>query len=145
MMDARINAINEQLVKLVEKHLKHDQSTFNTELHAKGLDYFGKKFAGVFAADQIPRLPFGHYAIANLDKSNQPGSHWIALARSPKHYIVYDSFGRNTKKILPTLTMSNIQTDNDAEQSPTEDNCGQRCLAWLLLFDNWGQRMAMKL
>lgn len=41
------------------------------------------RFLGVFPIDKIPKsLPFGHALIINLDRSNQPGSHWVALYKS---------------------------------------------------------------
>ena len=68
-------------------------------------------------------------AIFNLDKRNQPGSHWCAVVKDKRHYIIYDSFGRT----IPLKQKNNIMTDKDAEQDITEQNCGQRCIAWLVV------------
>lgn len=125
--------------------------TYLEDLNKLGNEYFGSKFTGVFPADQIPKLSARKpYAIINLDKSGQPGSHWIALAYSKRRIsgariMVYDSFGRPTKTILPSLKGKFIDTEYDAEQGLKEENCGARSLAWLLLFDLFGPKVAIKI
>jgi hypothetical protein len=85
------------------------------------------------------------YAIVNLDTSWEQGSHWIALAKSGKKVIFYDSFGRPNTSILPLLKGGNIvNTEDDAEQKMEETNCGQRSLSFLLLFDKYGEKMALQ-
>jgi hypothetical protein len=67
------------------------------------------------------------------------------LAKSGKKVIFYDSFGRPSKSILPLLKGGNvINTEDDAEQKIQETNCGQRSCAWLLLFDRYGEKMALQ-
>ena len=98
------------------------------------------KFHGVYPSDKMPRLTKSKpYAILNVDKSNQPGSHWVAVARINGTTYIYDSFGRKTKKLIPDLnsTIRDIDT-KDAEQKSTEDNCGARVMAFLLLIDRFG-------
>ena len=78
-------------------------------------------------------------AIFNLDTKKQPGSHWVAVVKDKKHYIVYDSFGRDIK-----LKQKNyIMTDKDAEQSVEESNCGQRSVAWLVVVAVKGIKTAL--
>ena len=69
------------------------------------------------------------------------GSHWVAVCRAKEdeQATVYDSFGRthvlgNEKNLL--------DTDRDAEQKTIEDNCGQRCLAFIWVFLEYGSAMA---
>jgi hypothetical protein len=127
-----------------------NQTTFSTDLNRVGKSLLKSKFAGVFPADQIPKLTKRTpYAIANLDTSDESGSHWIALARKDGKVYFYDSFGRPDKSILPLLGKSGngvvVDTDHDREQGFAETNCGARSMAWLLLFDKYGVNMAMKI
>lgn len=136
-----------QVIREMNKFLGND-TTFSNDLDKVGLKFLGSKFKGVFPSDKIPRLnDLKKYAILNLDKSTQPGSHWIGVAFHNGNTIVYDSFGRKTRKIIPSLFHSGngriIMTDNDAEQRIKQNNCGQRVLAWLITFDKLGAKMAL--
>ncbi len=131
-----------------------------------GMKLFGKNFSGVFPSDKIPDLgknPDGStvtntniqqgarlYSIVNLDDSNEPGSHWISLAYDieSKKVFVYDSFGRATAEIIPTVIAKfgrgNVVTvDDDAEQAIEEEDCGARSLAFLFVFDRLGSEYAV--
>ena len=61
--------------------------------------------------------------------------------------MFYDSFGRNDTEIIPNLKYSGngkiINTDDDTEQEIMEENCGARCLAWLCLYDEYGEDTAI--
>jgi hypothetical protein len=125
-----------------------NKTTFQKDLHNYGKKVLGHKFQGVFSSDKIPKLSKQQpYAILNLDGSDEPGSHWVSVAKQGKHVIVYDSFGRKTKKILPSMLKSGngliLDTQYDSEQNIKETNCGARSLAWLMLFDKWGYKMAL--
>lgn len=52
---------------------------------------------GVFSRDTVPRLdgPEGFSLILNLQRSDEPGSHWVAVYHEPRgRYVEYfDSFG----------------------------------------------------
>ena len=148
MPEARANKIYNQILKLVEGQLG-STTTYQHTLQRFGKKLFGTKFAGVFAADEIPKLSKETpYAILNLDKSNEPGSHWVAAVLvSPGDIMVYDSFGRKTKHILPSIFKSgngNIHmTDPDPEQADSQENCGARSFAFILLYHFYGHEMAM--
>ena len=124
------------------------ETTFSTELDILGKRLLGRKFRGVYPSDCIPKLNYKkRYCILNLDNSIESGSHWIALAKiNNKESIIYDSFGRGYTQIIPKLKYSGngriIDTDDDAEQAIYENNCGQRCLAWLLYLKNYGSDKA---
>lgn len=127
-----------------------NETTFSTDLNRVGKSLLKSKFAGVFPADQIPKLTKRTpYAIANLDTSNESGSHWIALARKDGKVYFYDSFGRPNESILPLLKSSGngiiTDSDKDREQEISETNCGARSVAWLLLFDKFGEKMALQI
>ena len=129
-------------------YLIGNNTTYGTLLNKIGKQLFTSKFKGVYPSDKIPILnQLSKYCILNLDNSEEPGSHWIALALTKNNSImVYDSFGRNHTKIIPNLNRNEkrkiINVDRDCDQDLLESNCGQRCLAWLLVFDNYGPDIA---
>ena len=127
-----------------------DKSTFLSELNGVGRKLLGVKFHGVYPSDKIPRLnDLSPYCILNLDKSNEPGSHWVALAKleDKNASVIYDSFGRDHMKIIPNLQYSGngriIQPEDDSEQHVFELSCGQHCLGFLLFLDRYGIKNAL--
>ncbi len=158
--DSGTERLYKGLVHNVETMLGSKETTFSSDLLRIGKSLLKSKFAGIFPADKIPilteKVP---YAIVNLDDSNESGSHWVAIARDkesgkpsgakPK-IIFYDSFGRPDKFILPSLGGSGqrgeiVNTDLDREQKIKETNCGQRSLGWILFFDKYGAKEALKI
>lgn len=117
-----------------------------SELHGIGKKLFGVKFKGVFPSDRIPKLnDLSPYAILNLDTSEEPGSHWVAIAKHPNKdkTLLYDSFARKGSKIIKSLEYSGngriIDSDlKDKEQKIEETNCGGRCLAYLVVVEKYG-------
>lgn len=143
-----VNKKYREILKYMQNALGND-STFSNDLQRLAIQLFGDSFKGVYASNKIPDLnEIKKYAIINLDNSNQPGSHWVAVAYSEEtdSIIFYDSFGRHSKKILPEIHdryIKVVDTDSDAEQRIKENNCGQRALAWLLIYDRFGKNNAM--
>ena len=122
------------------------QSTLASDLERIGKKMLGVKFKGVYASDKIPNLNnLSCYCIVNVDKSDMPGSHWMSIAKDTegKGAILYDSFGRKNSKIIPSLQFSGngriIDCDRDSEQKISEDNCGARSIAWLIMYDTFGR------
>lgn len=146
MTEERANKIYNQVLKLVEAKLSNT-TTYQRDLLNFGKRVFGDKFVGVHASNEIPKLKEGDYAILNLDKSSEPGSHWIAVAMKNNNTHVYDSFGRDSKKIIPSVFKSGngkiLDADDDAEQEDSELNCGARSISFLLVFHIWGKDVAM--
>jgi hypothetical protein len=134
-------------LKKVEK-LVGTGVTYLSQLEGAGKALLGVSFKGVYPSDKVPKLnDLAPYCIVNLDRSGQPGSHWVAIAKiedSPE-LVFYDSFGRSQSEILPTLNGRFVNTDPDPEQLPLEENCGARCLAWLLVYDQEGPEAALKI
>tara|TARA_R110000868_G_scaffold216919_2_gene467061 strand:- start:1877 stop:2347 length:471 start_codon:yes stop_codon:yes gene_type:complete len=129
--------------------LTGDKSTFMNDLDRVGRKLLGIKFKGVFPSDKIPKLnDLKPYCILNLDKSTESGSHWIALAKihGKNSSLVYDTFGRANKKIIPDLQYSGNgrihDTDRDVEQKITQEDCGARSLAFLVVLDKYGVDVA---
>lgn len=122
--------------------------TFDSDLNKIGVDLFGDLWGGVFPVDKWKPNQKKPYAIVNLDTSDMPGSHWVAIITEPNHILVYDSFGRTSQKILKKLKVGSgtiIDTEYDAEQDKKEYNCGQRSLSALLVYDLYGRNMFLKL
>lgn len=124
-------------------------ATYGNDLNRVGEEHLGKKFAGVYPADMLPLLTKKcPYAILNLDKADMPGSHWIGVKYLGKgKVLVYDSFGRKTQRIIPSLIerYTPVDADYDAEQENREDNCGPRSLAFLVVDDLFGTAVSRKI
>lgn len=129
------------MVELVE----HAHITSTTELNRAGRHLFGSAYLGTFPQDRVPPLKKGEMAIANVDTAGLPGTHWVAIAGLGKgQNLVYDSFGRASKKLLPYLAGGRnvTDTDYDAEQKKVQTSCGQYSLAWLIFLQKYGVRNA---
>ena len=145
-MDKKAMKIYNSKLKILENLIGND-TTWLHELERAGKKLFGTKFSGVYPSDKVPKLTKSKcYCILNLDKSGEPGSHWIALAKVKDKIMFYDSFGRKGEKLIPTLKLSGngkiIDTQLDKEQKTLQTNCGARCLAWLWVFDECGSKVA---
>ncbi|MCP4343532.1 MAG: hypothetical protein GY799_32815 [Desulfobulbaceae bacterium] len=126
-----------------------NDSTFSDKLDKVARKELGSKFHGVYPSDMIPKLTsVKPYSIINTDNSKKPGSHWVGVAFDPRDssYLVYDSYGRKTSKLIPDLKRQHggriVESKNDAEQRLKENNCGQRCIAWLKCVDRFGYDLA---
>lgn len=133
--------------KLYKKYFKKlvnqvgNDITYDSELNSIGKKLFNNNFIGVFPSDKIPYLKPKQFIVSNLDTSNQPGSHWIGIVKDKKGLLIYDSFGRKSIKIIPSIYKKYkniIDTEYDKEQKVEENNCGQRTLAFLLVYFNKG-------
>ena len=138
----------ERLYKIYLHHIVKiigNKTTWSTQLEKVGKRLFGSKFVGVFTSDTIPSfLNDKHFLIANLDTSNQPGSHWIGIVKDKKRRLVYDSFGRKATTILSKVPNIDkyVNTELDVEQHIKEYNCGARCLAFLMVYYKHGFQYA---
>jgi len=149
-----INALKKEFesnLKVVYKLLSDIDSTNNIQLDRLCNELFGSKFYGVFPSDKIPNLNFHKkYCILNLDKSNQPGSHWIACVLDSNDDIyVFDTYDRIIRKILPIIYKVKhhriLSGNRSVLQKIDGEDCGQRCIAWLLLVDRYGIDVAKKI
>lgn len=117
-------------LKIIVDELKNNSTTTDDELKRYCKNAFGEKFKGVYPLDKIPKkIKNGQTLIFNLDKSNQSGSHWMALFKINNKNYVYDSFGRKSKEL--NVPLKTIDAEYDAEQKMEQSNCGQRCIAWI--------------
>jgi hypothetical protein len=136
-----------KILKKIVYPMVSNKTTYLTELKDAGIKLLGSKFKGVYASDRIPILDNNEYSIINVDKSGMNGSHWLSIAKYNNKIYLYDSFGRDDEKILPSLKKSKnglvVDTDADVEQKITQLDCGARCLAWLVLFEYFGYDYAI--
>jgi hypothetical protein len=125
--------------------------TSDSELNRAGKRLIGRAFTGVYASDTIP--PFARtgssYCVVNIDNHTQEGSHWLGLAKRGTRVYLYDSFGRAASEVLPNLAascreqgMTLVAKKSKPEQTRSQEDCGARSLAWLLLFKRYGARIA---
>jgi hypothetical protein len=148
-MEKEAHRVYDKLLRRIVVPLIGNKTTYSNELEKAGVKMMGMKFKGVYPSDKIPPLnDLKPYAILNLDKSTESGSHWIAAAYHDGKIHIYDSFGRKASKIIPSIYRGNggrpvINSDLDPEQDERETNCGARSLAWLLMFDRYGPKKAM--
>ena len=131
-MDSLAEIAYEKLRKKIAKFIGHDGVTSREELDRAGRHFLKAKYAGAYAKDEFEKVKLTKqqpYALVNTKPS--PGEHWMAHALVDGQIIKYDSFGVDA------------DTDPDAEQVESEDNCGQRSLAWLVVLHKMGLREAM--
>ena len=121
-------------LRIVEHMMGHSSTSSEQELRDAGKALFASKFDDVYAFDEFfyqtmytQKTP--KYCIINTDIRAEGGEHWFAWADGH----IYDSFGREALG----------DTSGDAEQNIQEKNCGQRCLAWLLVYDTLGSDHAL--
>ena len=152
LSEKEVEWLNKEILKSVIEPLLGNDSTYLNDLTKIGKKLLGDKYKGTFTSDNIPFLTDKRpYCILNLDNSHQGGSHWVALVKYTKRdkYLLYDSFGRESKDIIPSALNkfgNGLQdTDYDAEQHVEEMNCGQRCLRFLILTDFFGVDNSKKL
>lgn len=138
-MNALVQTMNTEYMKILKPFIGND-TTYSNDLTAKGKAIFGNRYKGTFPSDKLPTIRNRQMYIANLDKSTMKGSHWVAVYKNEGTLYVYDSYGRKSKKIIPSLFQKKgriIDTEYDAEQTNNQNNCGLRSVSALYLFDNF--------
>ena len=102
-------------------------------------------FQGVFPLDKLrnykfKKIPMG--IVINLDFSNEPGSHWVALYVNEQNEAIYfDSFGfiNLNEYFLSFLKKNKIKGiifNKFQIQSFTSDVCGAHCIIFLKMICN---------
>jgi hypothetical protein len=117
--------------------------TSNTQLDKVCYKLFGNQFAGTFSSDKIPKMnKKSNMCVLNLDDSSQQGSHWVSIIFDNNTVYVYDSFDRNAKNILPSIfnkykvvrNTDRTSVSKAIRQKDYEEDCGQRCVASLIIY-----------
>ena len=104
-------------------------------------------WSGCYASDRVKFSSY-HYYIINVDTHTHPGSHWLACFAQGKRCYVWDSYGRNIKKLAPHLiksihksgcTLGKTNLIPRMEQIGwTSEICGAASIAWLLVVHDLG-------
>src|SRR5689334_18280925 len=88
-----------------------------------------KYFLGTFPADKIPKPDrYPASLVVNMDNSDKPGSHWVAMFMpSSQTIFYYDSFGiqpsnKNIQKFLRAF--DHVERNTTTFQSIDSDICG---------------------
>ena len=89
---------------------------------------------GCFSKDQIKLIENNKSIIMNLQDSNQPGSHWIALKRVNNTIFVFDSFeiGYIPVGIFKVFKNLKIMTNIYRIQDVSSNLCGMFCVLFIL-------------
>ena len=114
-------------------------STKNVILPNKPLSNFDLKdaakrlkipsFRGVFLLDTLPRKPNKKEGgIVNFDKSDGPGTHWVAWYKNSKTKIYFDSYGVQPPLEVIKYLGRPIHYNTDQLQPAGELFCGHLCL-----------------
>ena len=143
-----LNTYNIFLKKIIK--VLGNITTTNHQLDPIGKSLFKSQWGGITMSDTFRKNSTKKYHIVNVDEHREPGSHWLAVYKSPTKIYVYDSLGRKSSKIIPNFVKRIggqyiIDTDLDKEQDiyEKEKNCGQRCFAWLMVVKSLGIKKAL--
>ena len=109
-----------------------NDTTSASELSGYLRSKLGGAYRGMFPASKKPVLNEKKpYAVVNTKDRGM--GHWLGMLWTPQGTVVYDS-----------LAIDGM-TEDDAEQSIAETNCGHRAAAWLLFAKKYGAEEAMKI
>lgn len=93
-------------------------------------------FAGVFPADLLPKFPRKKKPcsyIANTQKHNEPGEHWVCLyfpAQDLPEY--FDSYGFLPQREFKEILGNSYRLSRGFFQYPLSSTCGQYCIFYIL-------------
>lgn len=141
------------ILKILRKRYGN-KATTDTQLTRIGKKYFNNVYIGTYPWDTYPlsNLPEYGFAIINTDDSKKGGTHWVAIHNYKNKMYVYDSFGRITKNILKKFNkritgkgLKIIDSRRDPEQQGYQEDCGLRCIAWLLIIKSMGIKKALEI
>ena len=86
-------------------------------------------FRGVFLLDTLPRKPNKkECGIVNFDKSDGPGTHWVAWYKNGRTKIYFDSYGVQPPLEVIRYLRRPIHYKTDQLQTAGEVFCGHLCL-----------------
>jgi hypothetical protein len=114
--------------------------TDNFQLEEAGKELFGKEWAGVGSANDLPKLTDEKCkAIFNLDKEGNPGTHWCGLYKKDNTIYMFDSFSRSLLKDRAFENMRSLSRKvmkqaniNGPNQKVKQLDCGARSLGFLM-------------
>ena len=116
-------------------------NTMNDKLDDYGFNNL-KAFRGSYPYNVMPELKNGQSCLVNQDRAGQPGVHWFAVCKSRGKLYGYDSFGRKMDNYIHKKV---INDTIDREQLVKQNNCGQRSLAFIHVFEKHGIKKALQI
>lgn len=145
--------IYQEYLNLIEYRMGN-QITSQHELNDYMKTYHPEiRYYGAFTPDKVTEIPGMEVDSCMILNTEMLGEHWTAVYKFlDGRYLHYDSFGRPfsklyknwiTKEMKKDLKIKN--TEDDVEQDLfgiTEMNCGQRCIAFILVCYNYGYKYA---
>ena len=90
----------------------------------------------------------------NTDKKEGSGIHWCSGIKKGKNVYLYDSYGRNSSKILKMFVnklkkkgykIHNTDIFDYDQRGHTSSSCGHRCISSLKIADKYGIKSFMML
>ena len=104
------------------------------------------RFKGVFSCDTIPKdiVKMKHFTlICNIDREDEPGSHYVAIIGQPHRIIYNDPLALNIlnadiSEFLETATLygkRKLELKNRAVQHPLSLFCGFHAMLQVLFYD----------
>lgn len=137
-VEACFNDLVNHLASTVPRN--QHKGTDGVELDAFCREHFPHQFKGVFAADTYPQDMSDGFYIINTDPFKLPGEHWTAVANG----LFYDSFDRKSTKLFPEVLLPTTGKNKNTAQVASESNCGERCLAFFVIYNEFGPAAASK-
>jgi len=155
LTEHQVKKIYDENIKKIVRYFGHRKSTTTHHLDDLGHKLFGNIYIGTFPQDDMPvKIPKKCYFIINTGTKKSKGEHWVAVYKNNHIYYIYDSFGRIHSNIVKHFVedMSKnskvrfVDSDRDPEQygSKSED-CGHRCISFLMIVEDYGIRNALKI
>lgn len=101
-----------------------------------------KTFSGVFAANEINKIPSPSFAIVNTDELGSSGKHWVAVYLNDNLCEFFDSMGQSPLDYHSTwynflLNKSKSFIHNEEKIQPTgSSTCGEFCIFYTIMRSN---------
>lgn len=128
--------------------------TTDTQLTRVGRKILGESYIGTFSSDvELKNVSKAKplYAIINVDGRYEAGSHWLAIAKpaNTENYLIYDSFARKSRKLIPKFIRNHnykyIDLNKVSDQNDEEQDCGARAMSLLVYIAKYGKSFANKI
>ena len=152
MNKARATDMYNKLVDALETHYDNETKT-NIDLVNIGKEVFEPLGHNVMRnSDYAFEDMHGEYSIVNTD--NGTGIHWTSVYQEHDKVYVFDTFGRDIKKLMPEFAkrsrtngyiIVNANSKYDHEQEDVQNDCGLRSMAWLILTHSKGINITKKI
>ena len=113
------------------------KATYNVDLIEYLKKYNGKKgyvFSGVIMKDEVVKMPVydKQFFIVNYDKSNQEGSHWVAVVKNKNVVYHFGSYGLPPLQIIKSkFSKYKIYYSDTPMQLDNSSICGYLCLKFI--------------